>query len=85
VGKSSLAEVLAERLHALHLRDPEDNPFLEGFYRERPGAAFEAQLYFLIERYKQLRDLDLAATANRTVVSEYVFENDKISAPPRLR
>ena len=80
VGKSSLAEVLAERLGALHLRDPEDNPFLEGFYRERPGAAFEAQLYFLIERYKQLRDLDLSATANRTVVSDYVFEKDKIFA-----
>jgi len=80
VGKSSLAEVLAERLRALHLRDPEDNPFLEGFYRERPGAAFQAQLYFLIERYKQLRDLDLAATANRTVVSDYVFEKDKIFA-----
>ena len=80
VGKSSLAEVLAERLGALHLRDPEDNPFLEGFYQDRPGAAFQAQLYFLIERYKQLRDLDLTATANRTVVSDFVFEKDKIFA-----
>lgn len=80
VGKTSLGAILAERLHALYLRDPEDNPFLEAFYQDKPGAAFQAQLYFLIQRYKQLCGLDLTATANRTVVSDYVFEKDKIFA-----
>jgi len=80
VGKSSLAEILAERLQAIYLRDTEDNPFLEAFYKDKPGAAFQAQLYFLIERHKQLRDLDLAAPARRAVVSDYVFEKDKIFA-----
>ncbi|HEV2492978.1 MAG TPA: deoxynucleoside kinase [Terriglobia bacterium] len=80
VGKTSLAEILAERLQAIYLRDIEDNPFLEAFYKDKPGAAFQTQLYFLIERYKQLRDLDLAAPARRMVVSDYVFEKDKIFA-----
>lgn len=80
VGKTSLAEILAERLRAIYLRDADVNPFLEAFYQDKPGAAFSAQLYFLIERYKQLRDLDLAAPARRVVVSDYVFEKDKIFA-----
>lgn len=80
VGKTSLAEILAERLRAIYLRDVDVNPFLEAFYQDKPGAAFSTQLYFLIERYKQLRDLDLAAPARRVVVSDYVFEKDKIFA-----
>jgi deoxyguanosine kinase len=80
VGKTSLADILAERLHALRLRDVEDNPFLENFYRDRPGAAFQAQFYFLMERYRQLRALDLAANARRTILSDYLFEKDKIFA-----
>jgi deoxyguanosine kinase len=80
VGKTSLADILAERLHALRLRDVEDNPFLENFYRDRPGAAFQAQFYFLMERFRQLRALDLAANARRTILSDYLFEKDKIFA-----
>jgi deoxyadenosine/deoxycytidine kinase len=80
VGKTSLAKILAERLHGVYLRDTETNPFLEGFYRERPGAAFQSQLYFLMQRYKQLRELDFAANARRIVISDYTFEKDKIFA-----
>jgi deoxyguanosine kinase len=80
VGKTSLADILADHLYALRLRDVEDNPFLEDFYQDKPGAAFQAQLYFLLERYRQLRALDLAADANRVVVSDYLFEKDKIFA-----
>jgi len=80
VGKTSLADLLAERLNAIRLRDVEDNPFLESFYANGPGAAFQAQLYFLLQRYRQWRALDLTATANRIVVSDYLFEKDKIFA-----
>ena len=80
VGKTTLADILAERLHAERLRDVEDNPFLESFYRDQPGAAFKAQFYFLVERFKQLSALDLASSAHRTVVSDYLFEKDKIFA-----
>src|SRR5438309_11430158 len=50
VGKSTLARILAERLHARRIFDCEDNPFLADFYNAKPGAAFRAQMYFLIER-----------------------------------
>jgi deoxyguanosine kinase len=80
VGKTSLADLLADRLHAERIRDVEDNPFLEGFYKDRPGAAFQAQLYFLIERYKQWRALDLTSRADRVVICDYLFERDKIFA-----
>jgi deoxyguanosine kinase len=80
VGKTSLANILADRLHATRLRDVEDNPFLEGFYRDKPGASFQTQFYFLLERYKQLKALDLSASAHRTIISDYIFEKDQIFA-----
>lgn len=80
VGKTSLADILASRLHAERLRDVEDNPFLEPFYKEKSGAALQAQLYFLVERFKQWRALDQAASARRPIVSDYLFEKDKIFA-----
>ena len=80
VGKTSLADILADRLHGTRLRDAEDNPFLEAFYRDKQGAAFQAQFYFLLQRYRQLHDLDLTANSNRLIISDYIFEKDKIFA-----
>ena len=80
VGKTTLADILADRLKAHRMRDLDDNPFLRGFYNEKSGAAFTSQLYFLIERFKQFRALDLSASAHRIVVSDYIFEKDKIFA-----
>ena len=80
VGKTSLADILADRLHARRIRDSEDNPFLEAFYREEPGAAFQAQFHFLVQRFKQLRSLDLAADPNRMIISDFIFEKDKLFA-----
>ncbi|MFB3920339.1 MAG: deoxynucleoside kinase [Terriglobia bacterium] len=80
VGKTSLADILADRLNATRLRDIEDNPFLDNFYQEKPGAAFQAQLHFLLQRFEQLRALDLAANPRRVVVADYLFEKDKIFA-----
>jgi deoxyguanosine kinase len=80
VGKTSLANILAERLHADRLRDVEDNPYLEDFYHDKPGAAFLAQFHFLLQRFKQLGTLDRTARPDRTMVSDYIFEKDKIFA-----
>ena len=44
---------MADRLHARRVFDPEDNPFLADFYKEKPGSAFRAQMYFLMERYRR--------------------------------
>ncbi len=80
VGKTTLADFLADRLHAERLRDIENNPFLGDFYQEKPGAAFAAQLYFLVHRFHQYQALDLASTARRVVVSDYLFDKDKVFA-----
>lgn len=80
VGKTTLADLLAIRLHALRVRDDEANPFLESFYREQPGASFLTQLQFLFQRFKQWQALDLAARADRIFISDYIFEKDKIFA-----
>src|SRR5260370_563696 len=57
VGKSTLAKILAERLHARRVYDCEDNPFLADFYKEKPASALRAQMYFLMERQKRLPEL----------------------------
>jgi len=80
VGKSTLARILGERLNAQRVSEPEDNPFLASFYEGEKGAAFQAQFAFLIRRFQQLRALDLASGAQRTVVADYIFEKDKLFA-----
>jgi deoxyadenosine/deoxycytidine kinase len=79
VGKTTLARILAERLHARRIYDSEDNPFLADFYEEKPGAAFRAQLYFLMERQKRIRET-LATEAPGPVISDFLMEKDRIFA-----
>ncbi|MGH9727170.1 MAG: deoxynucleoside kinase [Candidatus Acidiferrales bacterium] len=79
VGKSTLAKILAERLHARRVFDCEDNPFLGQFYDEQPGAAFRAQMYFLMERHQRLMEIDREQKP-APVVSDFLFEKDKIFA-----
>src|SRR5271165_7379653 len=77
VGKTTLARILAERLHARRIFDCEDNPFLADFYAEKAGAAFRAQMYFLMERQKRLR-VALAEQSQETVISDFLMEKDRI-------
>ena len=79
VGKSTLARILAEQLHARRILDCEDNPFLADFYDEKPGAAFRAQMHFLYERYRRLVELR-AEEKPGPVLSDFIFEKDKIFA-----
>ena len=58
VGKSTLSRRIAERLRArLVLEEVEENPFLEGFYKDRRRYAFPCQIFFLLSRYRQQRAL----------------------------
>src|SRR5512141_2164602 len=54
LGKSTLANFLAMRLHGQLILEGEQNPFLSAFYDGDSGAAFQAQLTFLVGRYEQL-------------------------------
>jgi deoxyadenosine/deoxycytidine kinase len=80
VGKSTLANILGERLNAQRISEPDDNSFLRPFYEGEPGAAFQAQLTFLIRRFEKLRDLDLGARSQKVVVADFIFEKDKLFA-----
>ena len=79
VGKSTLAKVLAEQLHARRILDCEDNPFLGDFYDEKSGAAFRAQMYFLYERHRRLMQIQ-PEDSTTPIVSDFLFERDKIFA-----
>jgi deoxyadenosine/deoxycytidine kinase len=85
VGKSSLARKLAAHLDAeLVLEKPEDNPFLERFYADRAGYAFQTQLFFLFQRLRQMRDLAQPGMFERGVVSDFLFAKDALFAQLNL-
>ncbi|HSM87538.1 MAG TPA: deoxynucleoside kinase [Candidatus Limnocylindrales bacterium] len=80
VGKSTLANVIADRLNAQRVIEPEDNPFLRSFYEGESGAAFQTQFAFLIRRFEQLHSLEVGPSSHKAVVADYIFEKDKIFA-----
>jgi len=80
VGKSTLAGIIAERLHAQRIAEPEDVGFLDAFYDGERGAAFQTQFSFLIRRFEQLKALDVGPRSQRIVVADYIFEKDKLFA-----
>jgi deoxyadenosine/deoxycytidine kinase len=80
VGKTRLAERLASRIEGHTLLEDTDNPFLADFYNERPGAALQAQLFFLLNRHRQLLALRQADLFQHTTVCDYLFDRDKIFA-----
>jgi len=80
VGKSHLVDILAERLHARRILDSKSNPFLRDFYNDRAGAAFASQMYFLMQRYKLLKELDSSSSYASTILSDFIFERDKVFA-----
>jgi len=80
-GKTSLALKLAKLLNAkVVLERFEENPFLEKFYENIQQFAFQTQLFFLLNRYKQQRELAQIDIFEQTIVSDYMFEKDKIFA-----
>lgn len=80
VGKTRLAERLAERIDGSTVLEDAENPFLADFYNERPGAALQAQLFYLLNRHRQLTALRQADLFQHTVVCDYLFDRDKIFA-----
>ncbi len=79
-GKTTLAERLASRLDATAILEDTENPFLADFYNDRPGAALQAQLFFLLNRHRQLTGLRQADLFLQATVCDYLFDKDKIFA-----
>ena len=76
MGKTTLADILADRLKADRMRDVDDNPFLKGFYHEKSGPDLTSQMHSLVERFRQYRDLDVSCSANATICSDYILETE---------
>ncbi|MFZ1731316.1 MAG: deoxynucleoside kinase [Bacteroidota bacterium] len=85
-GKTSLTRLLHERLGGqLVLEKFEENPFLERFYQNPERFAFQTQLFFLLTRYKQLQALSQQELFDEFLITDYVFEKDKIFAHLNLQ
>jgi deoxyguanosine kinase len=80
VGKTTLADRLGTRLDATVVREDMENPFLADFYADRPGAALQAQLFYLLNRHRQQTALRQADLFSQTTVTDFLFDKDKIFA-----
>lgn len=74
-GKTTLAHLLAKKLNArLILEQFADNPFLPKFYENPKQNAFPMELFFMAERYKQLKDMIHTSDLFQNItVSDYIF------------
>ena len=81
VGKTTLARRLADSFGSdLLLEGAHENPFLEKFYENPEAAALPTQLYFLLQRAKQLKDMKQADMFNPVRVSDYLIDKDRLFA-----
>jgi deoxyadenosine/deoxycytidine kinase len=81
VGKTSLAQALGLRIGArIVLEDTDSNPFIARFYQDPEKYAFPVQLYFLLTRYNQQRQLAQQDLFAQATVSDYLLAKDRIFA-----
>ncbi len=80
VGKTTLVEMLAQRFEGVKVLEDVDNPFLDAFYRDRPGTAFQTELYFLLTRYKQQLDLVQTELFEPIRMADYTFAKSRLFA-----
>ena len=80
-GKTSLAELMARKLDGQSLIEkPDDNPYLEDFYRDPRRYAFQVQLFFLLNRYRQMLQLPQRDLFHQYLIADYLFAKDRIFA-----
>ncbi len=80
-GKTTLARMLGDTLGGqVVLEKFEENPFLKDFYKDPERYAFQTQIFFLLTRYKQQQELMQADLFHRFLITDYIFEKDKIFA-----
>lgn len=85
VGKTSLTRLLAKEFDArLVLEKADENPFLSQFYQDRKKYAFQAQIFFLLNRFQQQREIAQLDLFNQMTLSDYLFAKDRIFASLNL-
>ncbi len=80
VGKTSFVELLERKFDAHKVLENIENPFLKKFYEDTQGAAFQAQLFFLLSRYRQLQELSQRDLFRQVTLLDYILSKDKIFA-----
>ncbi|MBN1558984.1 deoxynucleoside kinase [candidate division KSB1 bacterium] len=81
VGKTSLTTLMGEYLNAQMIYEqPEENPFLQDFYREPRRFAFQTQLFFLLSRYRQQQESFQTDLFHEYTIADYLFAKDRIFA-----
>ncbi len=81
VGKTTLAQILAERAGARLVLEPvEENPFLPQFYDDARKYAFQTQLFFLLSRFQQQQALHQQELFTTSTIADYLFAKDRIFA-----
>jgi deoxyguanosine kinase len=78
VGKTALAERLAAHVDATTVLEETDNQFLADFYADRPGAALQSQLFFLLSRHRQQEALRQTDLFSQLTICDYLFEKDRV-------
>ena len=82
VGKSSLAHKLSQTLDFYEEKEIiTENPFLSDFYEDISKWSFQTEMFFLCNRYKQIRDIE---SLNQGIVSDYHIHKNKIFAKNTL-
>lgn len=85
VGKTTLADKLSQTLGATVIFEEfEQNPFLEEFYQDPQRYAFQTQIFFLLSRFRQMQELHQINLFQQKIVSDYLFDKDRIFATLNL-
>ncbi|HAD09488.1 MAG TPA: deoxynucleoside kinase [Porticoccaceae bacterium] len=85
VGKTAFARRLATTFnYDTLLEQAEENPFLERFYKDLPGAALPTQLYFLFQRVKQIQSLRQDDMFKPLRIADFLVEKDPLFAQVTL-
>lgn len=79
-GRTELADRIGARLDATAVRDEQENPFMDDFHAGRPGAAFQAQLFYLLARHRQQTTIRQGDLFSQATVSDYLFDRDRLHA-----
>jgi deoxyguanosine kinase len=80
VGKTTLVEMLVRRFEGVKMLEDAGNPFLDDFYKDRPGAAFQTELFFLLSRYKQQQEIVQRGLFDKLLIADYTFQRNRIFA-----
>jgi deoxyadenosine/deoxycytidine kinase len=80
IGKTPLARRLAEALDGGTVLESETNPYVNDLQAGKSGAAFQAQIFYLLSRYRELSRLAQRELFSQLKVADFILAKDKIFA-----